>query len=434
MAVDSHSSDLQRQNNGVVVHSSPLSRSLNPTPPPSAQRSPKVFGVPSSPSPSYSSHSIGPPEAGEIWAPHMEGSAIGVEPTSSSNVDTALTSAKDGLIETLRRELGIAKEQKDALEAKNKDKDGLIQHLQAQNQQLNEEGEGSYQDYWNLQRSHDRESDNLAIEKKRIQEVQKELAVRNKFISTLFSQGQVLQQQQSTKETELKELQTRISVLEGQDTAHKEQSDAMQENLDHCRDALRTKDERITELEAKVGDFVAVSITKDERINELRQQQASAVNENAIIREQVQKLVGDLEQNHRLRAENAQLREVNADLETTNGYHQQYIDGLAGQKTLLSTHVDGQHKTIASLVRVDGKRQYEIKDLYHGYACLCVKARNEPVSKDVFRATSHARFEEDHPVDGPCQDSSTPTILSPRPVRPNPTWVHNESFEQLDLD
>ena len=365
----------------------------------------------------------------------MEELAVGVEPTSSPNVDPALTSAKDGLIETLRKELGIAKEQKDTLEAKNKDKDGLIQRLQALNQQLNEEGEGSYQDYWNLQRSHDRESDSLTIEKKRVQDVQKELAVRNKFISSLFSQGQVLLQPQSTKETELKELQKKLSVLKkAQDATHKEHIDTMQESLDFCRDALRTKDERITELEAKVGDLVAVSTTKDERINEFRQQQASAVNENAIIREEAQKLVGDSEHNHGLRAENAQLREVNADLETTNGYHQRYIDDLTGQKTLLSTRADGQYRTIASLVRVDGKRQYEIKDLYHGYACLCVKARNEPVSKDVFRATSHARFEKDHPVDGPCQDSSTPTILSPRPVRPNPTWVHNESFEQLDLD
>ncbi|MDI1491585.1 MAG: hypothetical protein OHK93_002794 [Ramalina farinacea] len=364
----------------------------------------------------------------------MEELAVGVEPTSSPNVDTALTSAKDGLIETLRKELGIAKEQNDALEAKNKDKDGLIQQFQALEQQLNEEGEGSYQDYWNLQRSHDRESDNLAMEKKRVQEVQKELAVRNKFISNLFSQGQVLQQQQSTKETELKELQKKLSVLEAQDATHKAQIDTMQENLDLCRDALRTKDERITQLEAKVGDLVAVSTTKDERINGLHQQQASVVNENANIRGQAERLMGDSEQNHRLRAENAQLRLVNADLETTNGYHQRYINDLTSQKILLGTRVDGQYRTIASLARVDGKRQYEIKDLYHGYACLCVKARNEPVSKDVFRATSHARFEEDHPVDGPCQDSSTLTILSPKPVRPNPTWVHNESFEQLDLD
>ena len=364
----------------------------------------------------------------------MEELAVGIEPTSSPNVDTALTSAKDGLTEKLRRELGIAKEEKDALEAKNKEQNELIQHLRAQNQQLDEEGEGSYQDYWNLQRSHGRVSDDLAMEKSRVQHFQKELAVRNKFISTLFGQSQVLQQQQSTKETELKELRTRVSVLEGQETAHKEQSDAMQEALDHCRDALRTKDERITELVARIGELVAGSTTKDERINELRQQQASVMAENALIREEAERFMGDSEQNHRLRAKNAQLREVIADLETTNDYHQRYIDDLTGQKTLLSTRVDGQYKTIASLVRVDGKRQYEIKDLYHGYACLCVKARNEPVSKDVFRATSHARFEGDHPVDGPCQDSSTPTILSPRPLRPNPTWVHNESFEQLGLD
>ena len=434
MVVDLHSSDLQRPNNGAVVHSSPPSPSLNPTPPPSAQTSQEVFGVTSSPSSSPSSQLIGTLEAGEVHSPLMEDSTGGVYPTSSPSVHTALTSAKDGLIETLRRDLGIAREQKDALEAKNKDKDGLIQHLRAQNQQLNEEGEGSYQDYWNLQLSHDRESDSLATERKRVQHVQKELAVRSEFISVLFSQGQVLQQQQSTKENEVKDLQTKLSELEGQDTAHKEQIDAMQENLDRCRDALRTKDERITELEVKVGELVAGSTTKDERINELRQQQASVIAENALIREQAERLMGDSEQNHRLRAENTLLRQVNADLETTNGYHQRYINDLTGQKSLLSTRVDGQHKTIASLVRVDGKRQYEIKDLYHGYACLCVKARNEPVSKDVFRATSHARYEEDHPVDGPSQDSSAPAILSPRPVRPNPAWVRNEFFGQLDLD
>ena len=434
MVIDSPSSKLQRQNNGVVVHSSPHSRSFDP-PPPSGQNSRKTLGVPSSPSSSSSSHLIGTPEAGEIQSPHMAESATGVEFTSSPNADTALTAAKDGLIKTLRRELGMVKEQKDTLEAENQTKDGLIQQLELHKQQLDEEMEGSYQDYWHLQLSHDRESESLAIEKKRVQQVKSEMALRNEFISSLSSQVQVLQQQKSTKETEIKGLQVKISVLEGQNTAHKEQSDAMQESLDHCRDALRTKDERITELEAKVVELVAGSTTKDDKINELLQQQASVVKESALIHEQAEKLTGAWEQNHGLKAENTQLRQLNTELETTDGYHQQYIDDLTGQKRLLSTHVESQHGTIASLVKLDGQRQYEIKDLYHGYACLCVKARNEPVSKDVFRATSHARYEEDHPVDGPCQDSSAPTILSPRPVRRNPpTWVLNESFEQLGLD
>lgn len=432
MIVAIQASDIQRQNNGVVFHSPSHHGSLTSTPL-SAQDSPKISRVPSPPSPSSFNHLSGTPDAEDILEPHME-STIGLESTGHLNVDTALNLHENRLIETLRMELGKATDRKDTLEAENKAKDGLIQALELEKQRLDQESEGTWQDFIDLHLHHDRASRKLAEEKERTQELQRELVVRTNFISNLSSQIQVLEQQKSRTEKELKELRTEVSVLQGKDTAQKEQSDDMREKLDHCRDALRTKDERITELETKVGELVAGSTTKDEKLNELRQQWASVSKENAAVREQAAKLLGDSEHNIRLRAQNTQLRQRNADLETRNGYHQRHIDDLNGQKTLLSTRIDGQHRTIASLLRMDGKRQYEIKDLYHGYACLCVKARSEPISKDVFKTTSHARYEEDDPVNGPCQDSSAPTILSPRPVRPNPTWVHNEFLQQLDLD